>query len=76
MTFALSIALASTLMAKKFEDDEFVTVNDAAELLKLGPGTVRNYIRDGFLPARRIGPRTVRILAGDLYRLAGMGDDE
>ena len=35
--------------------DEFLTVDDVAQLLKLNPQTVRNMIDRGELPAVRVG---------------------
>ena len=49
-------------------DDEFLTVADVAELLKLNQQTVRNWIDQGSLPALRVG-RRVRIRRSDLERV-------
>jgi excisionase family DNA binding protein len=38
-------------------DDEFLTVAEVAELLKLNQHTVRNWIDAGYLPAVRVGRR-------------------
>ena len=46
--------------------DEFLTVQDVAQLLKLNPQTVRNMIDRGDLPAIRVGARRVRIERSDL----------
>ncbi|MBV9197689.1 MAG: helix-turn-helix domain-containing protein [Solirubrobacterales bacterium] len=46
--------------------DEFLTVDDVAQLLKLNPQTVRNMIDRGELPAVRVGARRVRIQRFDL----------
>lgn len=45
--------------------DEFLTVAEVADLLKLNPQTVRNWIEQGRLPAVRVG-RRVRITRLDL----------
>ena len=45
--------------------ESFLTVGDVAELLKLNPQTVRNWIDQGQLPAVRIG-RRVRIRQSEL----------
>ena len=53
-------------------DDEFLTVAEIAELLKLNPQTLRNWIDQGQLPAVRIG-RRVRIRRSDFERLVAEG---
>jgi excisionase family DNA binding protein len=47
-------------------DDEFMTVDEVAALLKLNPQTVRNTIDRGDLPAVRFGTRRVRVRRVDL----------
>lgn len=49
-------------------DEEFLTVAEIAEILKLNQQTVRNWIGRGELPAVRVG-RRVRILRSDFDRL-------
>jgi excisionase family DNA binding protein len=51
--------------------DRLVTVEQAAEQLKLHPKTVLRYIRDGRLPATRIG-KSYRIVRADLDAFAGV----
>ena len=46
-----------------------LTIQDVASELGITPRTVRNWIRNGTLPARRIGPRLVRIRRDDLVAL-------
>ena len=46
--------------------DEFMTVYEVAELLKLNQQTVRNWIDRGELRAIRVGPRRIRVLRSDL----------
>jgi excisionase family DNA binding protein len=53
-------------------DDEYLTVNEIAEHLKLNPQTIRNWIEVGSLPAVRVG-RRVRIRRADLDRLLAQG---
>lgn len=53
--------------------DSFLTVAEVAELLKLNPQTVRNWIDRGELPAVRLGQRRVRIRQSDLDRLLEKG---
>ncbi len=53
-------------------DDEYLTVNEIAEHLKLNPQTLRNWIDQGSLPAVRIG-RRVRVRRADLDRILAQG---
>ncbi len=53
-------------------DEEFLTVAEVAELLKLNQQTVRNWIDQGYLRALHVG-RRVRILRSDLERLLEKG---
>jgi excisionase family DNA binding protein len=53
-------------------DDEYLTVMEIAEHLKLNPQTVRNWIDQDRLPAVRIG-RRVRIRRADLDRILAEG---
>ena len=53
-------------------DDEFLTVAQIAERLKLNPQTLRNWIERGDLPAVRIG-RRVRVRRSDLERVLTEG---
>jgi excisionase family DNA binding protein len=50
------------------ESEEFLTVAEVAEMLKLNQQTVRNWIDQGSLPALRVG-RRVRILRSDLEQM-------
>lgn len=45
-----------------------VTVAQAAARLGVHDRTVRRYIREGILPAERVGPRLLRIKVADLDR--------
>ena len=53
-------------------DDEFLTVAEVAELLKLNQQTLRNWIDQGYLPALRVG-RRVRVRRTDLDELLTKG---
>ena len=53
-------------------DDEYLTVNEIAEHLKLNPQTVRNWIDQGSLPAVRIG-RRVRVPRAEMDRVLAQG---
>ena len=50
-------------------DEEFLTVTEAATLLRVAPSTIRRWIREGDVPAHRIGRRRVALRLGDLARL-------
>jgi len=54
------------------ETEEFLTVAEVAELLKLNQQTVRNWIDQGSLPAVRVG-RRVRIKRSDFDRIVEAG---
>lgn len=47
-------------------NDELASVTEAAEILGCARQTVIRLIRDGELPARRVGPRVWVIRRGDL----------
>lgn len=47
-------------------EETLLTVGQAADVLGVHHQTIRGYIRDGHLKARRIGSRTIRISASDL----------
>jgi excisionase family DNA binding protein len=53
-------------------DDEFLTVAEVAELLKLNPQTVRNWIDQRTLPALHIG-RRVRIRRSEFEQFLEQG---
>ena len=53
-------------MSQSTDDGEILTVDEAAELVKIHPNTIRNAIRDGRLQAIRLGARIVRIRKVDL----------
>ena len=55
-------------MASSDLEDSFLTVAEVAEVLKLNPQTVRNWIDQGLLPALRVG-RRVRIKRSDFERI-------
>jgi excisionase family DNA binding protein len=50
-------------------DEEYVTVAEAATLLHVAPSTVRRWIREGEVPAYRIGRRRVALKRSDLTTL-------
>jgi excisionase family DNA binding protein len=50
-------------------DEEFVTVAEAAPILRVAPSTIRRWIREGDVPAHRIGRRRVALRRADLAAL-------
>ncbi|MCD6032015.1 MAG: hypothetical protein K0S78_4197 [Thermomicrobiales bacterium] len=50
-------------------EEEYLTVAEAATLLRVAPSTVRRWIRDGDVPAYRIGRRRVALKRDDLSTL-------
>lgn len=50
-------------------DEEFLTVAEAATLLRVAPSTIRRWIREGDVPAHRIGRRRVALKRDDLSSL-------
>src|SRR6201990_1156948 len=55
-------------MNRSEPEEEFLTVAEVAEMLKLNQQTVRNWIDQGSLPALRVG-RRVRIKRSDFERI-------
>src|ERR1700751_2059991 len=55
-------------MNRSEPEEEFLTVAEVAEMLKLNQQTVRNWIDHGSLPALRVG-RRVRIKRSDFDRV-------
>ena len=51
----------------------YLTVAEVADLLRLNPQTVRNWIDRGQLPAVRVGERRVRIRQSDLDEFLAAG---
>ncbi len=50
-------------------DEEYVTVAEAATLLRVAPSTIRRWIREGDVPAYRVGRRRVALKRDDLSTL-------
>jgi excisionase family DNA binding protein len=59
-------------MNRNDPEEEFLTVAEVAETLKLNQQTVRNWIDQGSLPAVRVG-RRVRIKRSDFERILEQG---
>jgi excisionase family DNA binding protein len=58
-------------MALRAFDDDFVTVAEAAAMLRVASSTIRRWIREGELPAYRIGKRRVALKRADLEAMIG-----
>jgi excisionase family DNA binding protein len=52
-------------------DDQYVTVKEAADILKCSEKTIRNYYGDGRLKYKKIGQRKVLILRSSVDALLG-----
>jgi excisionase family DNA binding protein len=50
-------------------DEEYLTVAEAATLLRVATSTIRRWIREGDVPAYRIGRRRVALKRDDLSNL-------
>lgn len=48
---------------------EFLSIAEAAEYFGVTTRTIHRYIKDGRLPASRLGPRFIRIKVADLDAL-------
>lgn len=60
---------------------EYLSINEAAELLGVTTKSIRRWIADGTLPAYRVGSKMVRIRARDiedkvLKRIPADGQDD
>lgn len=57
------------------DPSRLVTLSDAAETLGVSVRTIRRFIDYGYVEAYRVGPRVIRLRAGDvnglLHRLPG-----
>lgn len=51
--------------------DGWITIPQAAEALQVSTRTIRNMIARGDVPAKRIGPRLVRVNLDDVGRRIG-----
>jgi excisionase family DNA binding protein len=63
------------------DPSRLVTLAEAADALGVSVRTVRRFIGYGYLEGFRVGPRAVRVRAGDVNRLVrrlpdGYADDE
>lgn len=56
-------------------DDYTLTVNEVAERFRMKPATIRLWIREGKLPARRFGERKYLIREADVSDLVGQTSD-
>ena len=48
---------------------QLLTIPQVAEHFSVDPRTIRRWISSGVLPARRVGPRVIRVSADDLGRV-------
>ncbi|MBA3642852.1 MAG: helix-turn-helix domain-containing protein [Chloroflexia bacterium] len=50
-------------------DGDYVAVKEAASLVRVAPSTIRRWIREGTLPACRVGQRRVALKRADLLTM-------
>ena len=50
-------------------DEDYLTVTEAATLLRVAPSTIRRWIREGDVPAYRLGQRRIALRRMDLATL-------
>ena len=62
-------AKGTSLMHARDNHDDYVTVTEAATLLRVAPSTVRRWIREGDVSAYRLGQRRIGLRRGDLVAL-------
>lgn len=60
---------------QRLPDDYTLTVSDVAERFRMKPATIRLWIREGKLPARRFGERKYLIREADVAELVGDTSD-
>lgn len=51
-------------------DPDLLTLAEGGELIGVSPHTIRNWIRQGRLPAYRFGHRTLRVRRAELLEMA------
>ncbi|WP_082909445.1 helix-turn-helix domain-containing protein [Mycolicibacterium iranicum] len=56
-------------VTKSHDRDELLTINEAAELLKVHHRTIRRFITTGRLPGYHLTARTVRLRRSDVEKL-------
>ena len=49
--------------------EDWLTIKEAAEILRLSEHTVRDQVRDGKIPSMKLGHRTVRVRRVDIEAL-------
>ncbi|MFA5711515.1 helix-turn-helix domain-containing protein [Mycolicibacterium sp.] len=60
-------------MSKKSTLPVTVTIQQAAEVLQVHDRTIRRWIADGTLDAKRVGPRLLRVKRESIDNLIGAG---
>ncbi|MGF1484749.1 MAG: helix-turn-helix domain-containing protein [Opitutales bacterium] len=59
-----------TYVAKPTAPKQWLTTAEAAKRVRVDQSTVRNWAREGWVTARRCGPKLYHIEAGSLYAFA------
>ncbi len=60
---------------QRLPDDYTLTVNEVAERLRMTPATIRLWIREGKLPAKRFGERKYMLREADVAELVSNTSD-
>jgi excisionase family DNA binding protein len=61
--------MRTTIFPKAAQSDEYLTIAEAAALLKVSKSTVRRWIEAGTLPAYRVGSRGVRLKRAEMEQV-------
>lgn len=55
------------------QKQEFITVKEAAKMLGVAPSTIYNWISQGRIQAKRVGPWMLRVKVEDVKRVKNDG---
>ncbi len=51
--------------------NKYMTPKEVATELEISPATVTRWVRDGVIPAKRFGPRIIKISRNEVEQLVG-----
>ncbi len=52
---------------------KYMTTKEVADEMEVSPATVVRWVRDGVIPAKRFGPRIIKIERADVEKLMNLG---